>query len=57
MDDQDTHFEAHLEVDDMPVSRTEALLDAIEERLHDRFGINHTTLQLEVNRCTRKGLV
>lgn len=52
-----SYFEAHVEVDDMPVSCTEPLLDAVEERLHDRFGINHATLQLEVNRCTRKGLV
>lgn len=57
VDDQDTHFEAHIEVDDMPVSQTEPLLDAIEQRLHDQFGINHVTLQFEVDRCTEKGLV
>ena len=57
VDDQDTHFEAHVEVDDMPVSRTEALVDAVERVLHDRFEINHVTLQFEVDRCADKALV
>ncbi len=57
VDDSDTHFEAHLEVDDMPVSATGPLVDQVEHLLHDSYDINHVTLQFEVDRCASKALV
>lgn len=57
MNDSDIHFEAHVEVEDMAVSRTEAIRAEIEERLHSTHGINHTTLQFECDTCASKGIV
>jgi len=57
MNDSDIHFEAHIDVDDVPVSRTAQIRGAIEQCLHDSFDINHTTLQFECDSCAKKGLV
>lgn len=57
MNDSDIHFEAHIDVDDVPVSRTAEIRSAIERCLHDSFDINHTTLQFECDSCSRKALV
>jgi len=57
MNDSDIHFEAHIDVDDVPVSRTAQIRGAIEQCLHDTYDINHTTLQFECDSCTKKGLV
>jgi cobalt-zinc-cadmium efflux system protein len=57
MNDSDIHFEAHIDVDDVPVSRTAEIRGAIEHSLHDRYDINHTTLQFECNSCRTKNLI
>jgi len=57
MNDSDIHFEAHIDVDDVPVSRTAEIRGAIERCLHDTYDINHTTLQLECDTCSGKALV
>jgi len=57
MNDADIHFEAHIDVDDVLVSRTVEIQRQIEERLHDSNDINHVTLQFECDRCTGKSLV
>jgi cobalt-zinc-cadmium efflux system protein len=57
MNDSDIHFEAHVEVEDMAVSRTEAIRAEIEERLRGTHGINHTTLQFECDRCQSRSLL
>ena len=57
MNDADTHFEAHIDVDDLPVSGTAAIRLEIEHCLHDRYDINHTTLQFECDSCQTKGLI
>jgi cobalt-zinc-cadmium efflux system protein len=57
MNDSNIHFEAHIEVDDVLVSRTVEVQHQIKQRLHDDNDINHVTLQFECNRCTTKGLV
>ena len=57
MNDSDIHFEAHIDVDDVPVSRTAQIRGAIEQCLHDAFNINHTTLQFECDSCSTKGLI
>ena len=57
MNDVDIHFEAHIDVDDVPLSRTAGIRGEIERCLHDTYDINHTTLQFECNSCWTKGLV
>lgn len=41
----------HLQVDDLPVSEGNQLLDRISRMLKERFGIVHTTIQLEAEAC------
>ncbi|HMU44526.1 MAG TPA: cation diffusion facilitator family transporter [Ignavibacteriaceae bacterium] len=57
LNDNDTHFEAHIEVEDMVVSKTAEIQKLIEHELHDRYEINHTTLQFECDKCSTKSIV
>lgn len=51
LNDQNIHFEAHLDVENRMVSETAGLIDAIEDLLHDRYEITHVTIQCEAGRC------
>ena len=55
--ENDIHMEAHINVEDMRVSKTDDLRARIESKLHREFGIHHFTLQFECNVCKRKDLV
>jgi cobalt-zinc-cadmium efflux system protein len=57
MNDNDTHFEAHIEVEDMAVSKTIEIQKQIEHKLHDKYEINHTTLQFECDKCESKTVI
>lgn len=57
LNDSDIHFEAHVEVDDVPVSRTGEIQTKIQEFLRDKYNVAHTTLQFECDSCQKKGLV
>ena len=57
LDEHEIHFEAHVEVDDMPVSATEKILQDIQTLLLQKFDINHVTVQFEIDRCRQKTLV
>jgi cobalt-zinc-cadmium efflux system protein len=57
MNDQDIHFEAHVDVADMLVSQCQQISRQIEDKLHDLYEITHVTLQFECNSCELKGLV
>jgi cobalt-zinc-cadmium efflux system protein len=57
LNDNDIHFEAHIEVEDMVVSKTTEIQKSIDFVLHERYGINHTTLQFECDKCKVKKLV
>lgn len=57
MNEQDIHFEAHVDVEDIPVSACQQISKQIEDKLHDLYEITHVTLQFECNRCELKGLV
>lgn len=57
MNDNDTHFEAHIEVEDMLVSKTAEVQKLIEHELHERYEINHTTLQFECGVCENKNMI
>ena len=50
------HFECHVEVDDMPLSEAQSIIDKAEVRLK-KFGITHVTVQLEVDRCCGKNII
>ncbi|MGD2087321.1 MAG: cation diffusion facilitator family transporter [Candidatus Aminicenantes bacterium] len=55
--EHDIHFEAHIDVDDMRVSRTTSLCTLVEEKLKHNHGITHITLQFETDKCDSKSLV
>jgi cobalt-zinc-cadmium efflux system protein len=57
MNDSESHFEAHIDVEDLPVSRTGSIRAEIERCLHDRYDIHHTTLQFECDSCQTKALI
>lgn len=57
MNDNDTHFEAHIEVDDMLVSKTDKIQKQIEQKLNDKYEINHITFQFECDKCQLKSIV
>ena len=45
----------HLQLADLPVSKGTELLDRISRMLKERFGIAHTTIQLEAEACPPQG--
>ncbi len=42
---------SHVQVTDMNLAESEALLERVNHQLRDHFGINHTTIQVEVTDC------
>jgi cobalt-zinc-cadmium efflux system protein len=46
---------AHVSVPDMRVAECEGLLQRMRDFLHDRWSIDHTTLEAEVNGCGHDG--
>jgi cobalt-zinc-cadmium efflux system protein len=42
---------AHIVVNDSPLSDCERVLHGVRQKLHDRFGIHHMTLELERHGC------
>lgn len=57
LNDNDTHFEAHIEVENIKVSETSEIQLQIDKLLRDNYEINHTTLQFECKKCEIKELV
>lgn len=57
LNDNDIHFEAHIEVNDIYTSEASEIQKQIEEKLHEMYEINHTTLQFECDKCEVKKLV
>jgi len=51
VDEHDIHFEGHIELNDQLLSETEPICDAIRATLHDKFDIEHVTLQIEALQC------
>ncbi|HPN39199.1 MAG TPA: cation diffusion facilitator family transporter [Melioribacteraceae bacterium] len=52
LNDNDTHFEAHVEVEDIKVSQTVIIQKTIEDYLHTNYNIHHSTLQFECGKCS-----
>lgn len=42
---------SHVQVNEMSLGECEDVLDRLNHQLRDHFGINHTTIQLEVTKC------
>jgi len=42
---------SHLQVIEMDLSESEALLERVNHQLRDHFGIHHTTIQVEITGC------
>jgi cobalt-zinc-cadmium efflux system protein len=57
LNDNDIHFEAHVEVENISVGETESIQKEIEHTLHDKYDINHTTLQFECDMCDSKEMI
>ncbi|MBF0208486.1 MAG: cation transporter [Oligoflexia bacterium] len=57
MNEKTIYFEAHLDMNDMKISEAERIYDKIEHLLKEHYGIDHITLQAEVNRCTDKNFI
>ena len=55
--EHDHHMEAHIRVDDMPVSAADEIRAHAEQILRDRFNIGHVTLQVEHRSCPDVGLI
>ncbi|ASJ16562.1 cobalt transporter [Thermococcus chitonophagus] len=54
--EDEVHFECHVSVEDMPISRGQEIIDRIEEILRE-YGVKHVTVQLEVDRCKNGGII
>ncbi|ACS33332.1 cation diffusion facilitator family transporter [Thermococcus gammatolerans] len=54
--EDEVHLECHLDVEDMPLSEAQKIIDEAEKRLR-KFGITHITVQLEVDRCRGKNII
>ncbi|MGE3063544.1 MAG: cation diffusion facilitator family transporter [bacterium] len=50
------YFEAHIEIDDMLISKADKIVETIEHLLKEDFKVSHTTIQIETNVCTDKSL-
>lgn len=50
------YFEAHIDMEDMPLQEAEKVCGKIEQLLKEHHGISHVTLQAEVYKCDDKSL-
>jgi len=50
IDEHDRHFEGHVEMEDMTLARATETLATLENLLADRFGFQHSVLQIETER-------
>jgi cobalt-zinc-cadmium efflux system protein len=51
LDDNQIHFEGHVKLDDMPISKAETVLERIQHVLKEKHGIQHITIQFECHQC------
>lgn len=58
LNEQETHLEAHLDFyEDVSLSEFDAVLTKVEKVLHDKFGINHVTIQPEHQKDDPKDII
>ena len=51
MNEQDIHFEAHVDIEDQLISNTGIVLERITHLLEEDFAITHITIQFECGQC------
>ena len=58
LNDRQIHFEGHIDLsEDLPVSKTDVLRNQVISLLHQRFNIEHVTLQMEFGCCDETGMI
>ena len=58
LNEQETHFEAHIDFDDdIRLSEFDVILNDIETRLFNKFEINHVNIQPEFGKCDDKDVI
>ncbi|MEO0206789.1 MAG: cation diffusion facilitator family transporter [candidate division WOR-3 bacterium] len=58
MTDKDIHFEGHIDVcEDYRTSEVAAIIKKVENMLAEKFGITHTTIQVEFGSCSDKEII
>jgi len=58
INDKEFLFEGHIDVkQDMTLSKVEEIRSNINLILFNKFGINHTTIQIEYNACKDKEII
>lgn len=56
--DNQVYFEGHLDMKkNLKVSECQEIIDIVQKRLHEKFDIDHVTLQMEYNRCDNKEII
>lgn len=54
--ENEIYFDAHIDIEDMPMSEGCVMLKKIEAILKEKYGIHHTTIQFETNLCSNKDM-
>jgi len=58
LDDHRIHLEAHLDFkEDLPLSRSNQIIETLQQKLHDLYEIDHTTFQCEFERDDSKEVI
>ena len=58
LDDKHIQLEAHLDFqENVSLLETNSVIDLLETKLHDEFGIEHITFQCEYERCESKAVI
>ena len=53
-DESTVYFEAHIDMEDIPLSEVQKVYDRIERFLKEEHGVSHVTLQAETDKCCSK---
>ncbi len=55
--ENDIHLEAHIDIENMLISESDELREKIEKELHDKFKIEHATIQFERGKCKDNSII
>ena len=55
--ENDIHLETHINIDNMMTKESDLIRTRVEEILHDKFSINHSTIQFECGVCEGTDLI
>lgn len=58
LNEEEIHLEAHVDFNqDIPLSEFDDILEEIEQKVHDEYGINHVNIQPEFGKCDSKNVI